>query len=508
MFEDLLSAAIVVLNWQTLAAISLGTIVGLMIGAIPGLSATMGMALLSPFTFFVSPLIGIPFLIGLFKGGTFGGSVSAILIGTPGTAANAATLLDGYEMRKQGRAGAAMMGALNASLVGDAFGTVALIFGAPALALIAIQFGPHEFFALVLFSLTMICYVSGSSLAKGVLAASIGVLFALIGTDPIGGTPRLTFGLPELQGGLNVIALVTGLFGIAEVLIQMESFGRKEKTVKDSVAVHIAGAGMQLGAVVTHLWTIVRSSLVGTFIGALPGIGSETSPWVAYGLAKRASKTPEKFGKGAFEGVVAPEAANNAVCAAAMIPMLVFGIPGDIVTAILMSALIAQGLQPGPFLISEHRDVIFGLFMSVLFATVALYVFGRLTMRWWIRILTIPRPLLYAIVVAFCVVGTYSVKSSSFDLGVMFVFGIIGYAMRKLDIAIAPMLLSFVLAKILEESLRRGLVQSDGNLAAFFERPITAVILVLTVLMLVTFGILEWRRRRLGRTRKSSEASG
>ncbi len=501
MFEDLLAAAVVVFNWQTIAAISAGTVAGLMIGAIPGLSATMGMALLSPFTFFVGPLIGIPFLIGLFKGGTFGGSISAILIGTPGTAANAATLLDGYEMRKQGKAGPAIMGALNASLIGDAFGTVALIFGAPALALIAIQFGPHEFFALVLFSLTMICYVSGRSLAKGVLAATIGVFFALIGTDPIGGTPRLTFGLRELTGGLNVIALVTGLFGITEVLIQMESFGRSRMSVASSVNLHLAGAGMQFRSVVKHLWTIVRSSLVGTFIGALPGIGSETSPWVAYGLAKRASKEPEKFGRGAYEGVVAPEAANNAVCAAAMIPMLVFGIPGDIVTAILMSALIAQGLQPGPFLISEHREVIFGLFMSVMFATVALYVFGRLTMRWWIRIMTIPRPLLYSIVVAFCVVGTYSVKSSSFDLAVMLAFGIIGYVMRKLDIAIAPMLLSFVLAKILEESLRRGLVQSDGSILAFFERPITAVILSLTVLVLIAFAVLEFRRRRAGGTR-------
>ena len=495
MIEDLLAAAVVVFNWKTILAISLGTIVGLMIGAIPGLSATMGMALLSPFTFFVGPLIGIPFLIGLFKGGTFGGSVSAILIGTPGTAANAATLLDGYEMRKQGRAGEAMTGALNASLVGDAFGTVALIFGAPALALIAIQFGPHEFFALVLFSLTMICYVSGKSLAKGVLAASLGVLFALIGTDPIGGTQRLTFGLRELQGGLNVIALVTGLFGITEVLIQMETFGRSRRPTIQAVGVRLAGAGAQLRGLAAHLWTIIRSSLIGTFIGALPGIGSETSPWVAYGLAKRASKNPEKFGNGSLEGVVAPEAANNAVCAAAMIPMLVFGIPGDIVTAILMSALIAQGLQPGPFLISEHRDVIFGLFMSVLFATAALYIFGRLTMRWWIRILAIPRPLLYSAVVAFCVVGTYSVKSSSFDLAVMFVFGIVGYVMRKLDIAIAPMLLSFVLAKILEESLRRGLVQSDGSILAFLERPIAAVILGLTGLVLIAFAVIEWRRR-------------
>ncbi|MCY4542486.1 MAG: tripartite tricarboxylate transporter permease [Rhodobacteraceae bacterium] len=505
MIEDLLVAATVVFNWQTLAAISAGTIVGLMIGAIPGLSATMGMALLSPFTFFVGPLVGIPFLIGLFKGGTFGGSISAILIGTPGTAANAATLLDGYEMRKKGKAGVAMMGALNASLVGDVFGTVALIFGAPALALIAIQFGPHEFFALVLFSLTMVCYVSGRSLAKGVMAASLGVFFALIGTDPIGGTPRLSFGLRELQGGLNVIALVTGLFGITEVLIQMESYGRRRKLATSVIAVELAGVGTQLRSISKHLWTIVRSSLVGTFIGALPGIGSETSPWVAYGLAKRASKTPERFGKGTLAGVVAPEAANNAVCAAAMIPMLVFGIPGDIVTAILMSALIAQGLQPGPYLIAEHRDVIFGLFMSVLFATVALYIFGRLTMRWWIRVLTIPRPLLYSVVVAFCVVGTYSVKSSSFDLAVMFVFGVIGYVMRKLDIAIAPLLLSFVLAKILEESLRRGLVQSDGSLLAFFERPITAGILTLTALLLLTFAVLTWRRYRSGRIERSQD---
>ena len=492
MFEDLLSAAFVVLNWKTLIAISAGTIVGLMIGAIPGLSATMGMALLSPFTFFVEPLVGIPFLIGLFKGGTFGGSVSAILIGTPGTAANAATLLDGYEMCKKGRAGEAILGALHASLVGDFFGTIALIFGAPTLALIAIKFGPHEFFALILFSLTMICYVSGRSLAKGVLAATLGVLFALIGTDPLGGTPRLTFGFSGLQGGLNVIALVTGLFGITEVLMQMESFGSRAINKVVSAEVNLGGFRTQLKAVFQHLRTIIRSSLIGTFIGALPGIGSETSPWVAYGLAKRASKEPETFGQGSFDGVVAPEAANNAVCGAAMIPMLVFGIPGDIVTAILMSALIAQGLQPGPFLIAEHREVIYGLFMSVLFA---LYIFGRLTFRWWIRILVIPRPLLYSTIVAFCVVGTYSVHSSIFDLAVMFVFGLIGYIFRKLDIALAPMLLSFVLSKILEESLRRGLIQSDGNLLAFFERPITAVILLLTAIVLITFAVLEWRRR-------------
>ena len=381
-----------------------------------------------------------------------------------------------------------------ATITGD--GTIALIFGAPALALIALKFGPLEFFSLILFSLTMICYVSGPSLAKGVLAATMGLLFALIGTDPLGGTPRLTFGLLELQGGLNVIALVTGLFGITEVLIQVEKFGPIEKAKNFSKDVYLPSIKENISLVSRHLRTIIRSSMIGTFIGALPGIGSETSPWVAYGLAKRASKKPEDFGKGSLDGVLAPEAANNAVCGAAMIPMLVFGIPGDIVTAILMSALIAQGLQPGPFLIVEHREVIYGLFMSVLFATFALYIFGRLTLRWWMKILTIPPALLYSLIVAFCVVGTYSVKTSSFDLAVMFVFGVIGYIFRKLDIALAPMLLAFVLAKILEESLRRGLVMVDGNIMAILQRPIAATILFLTLLVLITFAIIEFRKRK------------
>jgi putative tricarboxylic transport membrane protein len=496
MLHDILNAASMVLGWETLVAVSLGTIVGLVIGAIPGLSATMGMALLSPFTFFVSPLVGIPFLIGLYKGGTYGGSVSAILIGTPGTASNAATLLDGYEMRKQGRADEALMGALHASLVGDIFGTIALIFIAPLLALIAIKFGPHEFFALILFSMTMVCYVSGNSLAKGALAAALGIFFALVGSDPLGGTPRFTFGISELSGGISIIAIVTGVFGITEVLIQMETFGRGAKLLPELTGVVIDRTRTRLRTLVPHLRTIIRSASIGTLIGALPGIGAETSSWVAYGLAKRASKTPELFGKGELDGVVAPESANNAVCGAAMIPMLVFGIPGDIVTAILMSALIAQGLQPGPFLISDHRDVIYGLFISVALATVALYIFGRLTMGWWIRILSIPRPLLYSMVVVFCTVGTYSVHSSVFDLTVMFAFGALGYVMRKLDIAVAPMVLAFVLSKILEPSLRRGLVQTDGSILGFLDRPIAATFIILTAVLLASMAVVEVRRMR------------
>lgn len=505
MLQDLYIAATTVIGWETAIAVALGTIAGLLIGAIPGLSATMGMALLSPFTFFLDPLLGIPFLIGLFKGGTFGGSVTAILIGTPGTAMNAATLIDGYPMRQNGRAGEALNGALNASLVGDLFGTIALIFLAPLLALVAIKFGPHEFFALILFSLTMVCYVSGNSLLKGILAASLGMFFALVGSDPMGGTPRFTFGFNELSGGISVIAIVTGLFGITEVLIQMETFGRKDSMVKELAGLAVKRTKMAWSKLFSHLWTIVRSSLIGVVIGTLPGIGGETSSWVAYGMTKRASKQPEKFGKGELDGVLAPEAANNAVCGAAMIPMLVFGIPGDIVTAILMSALIAQGLQPGPFLIVEHRDIIYGLFVSAFMATIALYIFGRLTMGYWIRILKIPRPLLYTLVVVFCTVGTYSIHSSSFDLLLMFGFGVLGYVMRKIDIAIPPLVLAFVLTSIMEPAFRRSLIQSDGNLLAFLERPIAAIFIGLTMIVVISIGYVEIRRA--GRKR-AAESSG
>jgi len=495
MLEDLLSAAGAVFHWYTFAAIALGMVGGLVIGAIPGLTATMGMALLSPFTFFMDPVIGISFLIGLYKGGIFGGTISAVLIGTPGTASNAAVVADGFALRNQGKAGLALHAGLLGALAGDLAGSVSLVFLAPLLASVAIHFGPQEFFALILFSLTMVCYVSGTSLAKGLVAASLGIFLALIGTDPIGGVPRLNFGIPELSSGIETIAIVTGVFGITEVLIQMEKFGR-EKIPGSRAAVALGSMRIPISSLIPRWWTFLRSALIGTFIGVLPGIGSETSTWVSYGIAKRSSKHPERFGEGELDGVIAPEAASSAECGAAMIPMLVFGIPGDIVTAILMSAFVAQGLQPGPFLLTEHRDVIYSLFISVLISSVFLYVIGRITMPWWGRVLRIPGPLLYSLVTVFCVVGTYSVHSQMFDVYMMLIFGVVGYLMRKLGIAVAPMILAFILSTILEESLRRGLVQSGGDILAFAERPIAAVFFGLTALVIASFVWGEVRRRK------------
>tara|TARA_B100000700_G_scaffold268400_1_gene309029 strand:+ start:243 stop:1703 length:1461 start_codon:yes stop_codon:yes gene_type:complete len=465
-------------------AIFCGVSGGLIIGAIPGLSVTMAMALLAPITFFMEPLIGISFLIGLFKGGTYGGSISSILIGTPGTAANAATILDGYEMAKRGKAGKAILGGLYASLIGDFAGSIALVFGAPLLALIALRFGFPEYFALILFSLTMVCFISGNSLSKGIFSAAIGLFLGLIGSDPIGGVPRLTFGISELQSGISVVPLAIGLFALSEVLVRAETLKSEKFRYMGNEALGIVQ--LKFTEIITNLKTILRSSAVGTLIGALPGIGSETSSWVAYGLAKRASKTPDEFGKGKLEGVLAPEAANNAVCGSAMIPMLVFGIPGDVVTVLLMSALIAQGLNPGPSLIEDNQTLFFGLFISVFVATCFLFLIGRLSLKLWVRLLNIPPALLYGVVVVLCIVGTYGINSDYFDLIVMVCAGVLGYIMRRLDIGLPPLILTFVLSTLLENSFRRGMIQADGNIFFFLERPIAVVFVILTLFVLIS----------------------
>jgi putative tricarboxylic transport membrane protein len=490
MLEALFAAISTASHPASLAAIFVGTAIGVIIGALPGLTATMGMALLSPFTFFFPPTIGIPFLIGLYKGGTFGGSISAVLIGTPGTASNAATMLDGYALAKKGEGPRALSLALWASVFGDLVGTLALVVGAPMLAAFALRFGSPEFFALTVFSLTLVCYVSGASLAKGLLAASIGMTMALVGTDPIGGSQRFTFGVQDLSAGIGVIPLAIGLFGLSEVLVQLTGYRAKDIVAplrNTAFPIRLALAELKL-----YPRTILRSSFIGTGIGALPGVGAETSNWVAYGMAKRASRDPGSFGKGNVEGVIAPEVAANAVCGAAMVPMLVFGIPGDIVTAIMMGALIAQGLQPGPSLIADNAPVFYSLFISMFFAMLALAIVGYFAVRYAGKILSAPKPLLFSVVTVLCFAGTYAVNASVFDVGLMVGFGVLGWLMRQFGVPIAPLVLAFILSRLVEDSLRRTLIQSDGSLMVFIERPIALVFLVLTVL---TLGSIVMRSR-------------
>jgi len=423
--DQLLQATATVLRWDALAMIVVGNILGIVIGALPGLTATMGMAIFSPLTFFMPPLVGIPFLLGLYKGGTYGGSISAILLGTPGTASNAATVMDGYPMAQQGRGGKALKTAIYASTIGDFFSDIVLVAAAGPLAAIALQFGPPEFFALILFSLTVIASLAGRSLAKGLISAFLGVLLALIGIDPVSGASRFTFGIGDLRGGITFIPLMIGLFGLSEILVQVS---------RTSEALTVLGAKEDPAAnrvtfreILTGYWrTVIRSCLVGSALGALPGIGAETSCWVAYGMAKRASRHPDRFGKGEIEGVIAPEVGNNAVCGATLVPLLTFGIPGDVVTAVMMGAFIAQGLRPGPLLFRDHLDVIYGIYIALFLASLAMFLVAVLTIGLWVKVLQVPRSILYPVILMLCVAGSYAINSSLFDVAMMVFFGVVG----------------------------------------------------------------------------------
>ena len=494
MLEAVFGAISVATQPEALIAVVVGVIVGVVIGALPGLTATMGMALLAPFTFFMPATVGIAFLIGLYKGGTFGGAITAVLIGTPGTASNAATMLDGYPLAQKGQGPRALTTALWASVAGDLFGTVTLVVGAPLLAVVALRFGSPEFLALTIFSLTLVCFVSGKSLAKGLMAAAIGMCIAIIGTDPIGGSPRMTFGVTDLIAGINVIPLAIGLFGLSEVLVQLGKY-------RPSISTRIVSQAVSIRDGLRGLWdyprTIVRSALIGVGIGVLPGLGAETTNWIAYGLAKRGSREPETFGKGNVEGVIAPEVASNAVCGAAMVPMLIFGIPGDIVTAIMMGALIAQGLTPGPSLISDNPDIFYALFVSMFIAMICLAIVGTIAIRHAGLVLNVPKPLLFSIVTVLCVAGAFSVNSSMFDVGLMVLFGLLGWVLRQFEIPVAPLILAFILSRLIEDSMRRTMIQGDGSLMIMLERPIAAGFLVLTALIILSLFVSARRSRIL-----------
>lgn len=483
MLNAIQDAAIIAFQPMPMLAVLVGVIIGTVIGALPGLTATMGMALMAPFTFFMPAVVGIAFLIGLYKGGTFGGSITAVLIGTPGTASNAATMLDGYPLAQRGEGSKALSAALWGSVFGDFVGTVALVIGAPLLASFALRFGHPEFFALTVFSLTLVCFVSGDSLAKGLLAASIGIVISMIGVDPLGGGQRMTFGISGLSGGIGVIPLAIGLFGLSEVILQL---GQYRPNINTNIKSQTVTIFESIRTVLQYPRTVIRSALIGVGIGALPGVGAETSNWIAYGLAKRASKKPEEFGKGTVEGVIAPEVSANAVCGAAMVPMLIFGIPGDIVTAIMMGALIAQGLNPGPRLIVENQEIFYSLFILSFVAMFFLAFVGYYAIRYAGLILRVSKPILFSAVTVLCIAGAYSINSSLFDVGLMVAFGILGAMMRQIGVPVAPLVLAFILTPIIENSLRRTLVQSEGSLSILIERPISGGLLLITVLLLAS----------------------
>lgn len=492
MLESLIQGFQYIFSWGSLAAILLGLSSGILVGALPGLTATMAVAVLSPFTFFIEANLGIPFLIGVYKGAIYGGSIPAIMVNTPGTAAAAATSLDGNVLARQGQARRALEISLYASVIGDFLATIVLIFVAAPLTELALKFSSPEFTMLFLLSLTMIAAVSGESFAKGLLSAALGMLIACIGLDPMSGSQRLTFGITNLLGGISLVPLLLGLFALSEVLIQSEQPPRRYT----STTRRAEEQGVSFTDLKKTMPTIVQSSALGVFLGSLPGLGAEISCWMAYGLAKRRSKTPEKFGQGSLEGLAAAESGNNAVCPAALIPMLVFGIPGDTVTAVLLGAFLAQGLTPGPLIITQHREIIYGIFSLLLVGNFLLLFLGYGAITYLRNISRLPPGLLYPAVTATCFAGAFAVNSSFFDLVVAAIGGFAGYLMRKTAIPIPPLIIALLLAPGLENAIRQSLLFSNNSFTIFVTRPISAALFALLV-VIILFLIRNAVRSRL-----------
>lgn len=488
-------------QWTTLLAILAGVVVGIVIGSMPGLTVSMGMALMLPFSFALTPTAAIGLLLGVHVGGVTGGSVSAILLNIPGTPSAAATVMDGHPMAARGEAGKALGTAVLASLVGGLVSLATLVLIAPQLAALALNFGAPELFAIVLFGLTIIVGVSGESVLKGAIAGLVGLAIMTVGLDPILGVPRFTFGQVELQAGISLLPAMIGLFAIPQILTELEPHLRSGvATVRSRVSAKLPNRSETRKLLPTFL----RGSLIGTLVGIVPGTGGPIASFLAYDQEKRRSRNRDDFGRGAMEGVAAPEAANNGVQGSALIPMLTLGIPGDPIVAVLMGGLIIHGLQPGPLLFEQQPAFVTGIFLSIIVAYVFTVVVQLRLIPLFVQVLKIPRPYLLSVIAVLAVAGSYAVDFTLLAVGTMLFFGLLAYAMGKFGFPTIPVLLAVVLGPILEEQFRRALVISNGDPTVFFSRPLSLTFILLAMLMLLSpllrNNVLPKVKQALGRT--------
>ena len=492
MLDMIINGFIDIFTFINLLWIIFGTLLGIVIGAIPGLTATMGVALLLPMTFGMSPLPAISMLLGVYCGGMYGGSITAILINTPGTPAAAATSLDGYPLAKQGLAGKALKMAIYSSTVGGLFSALMLILIAPQLAKMALKFGAPEYFALVLLGLTVIAGISGKSLSKGMIAGCLGLLMSCIGLDPMLGMPRLTFGSLYLSSGLSTVPVLIGLFAIAEILENSEKIGVKGKRLE----LHKIEGSQKVSfhEFKSHFVTMLKGSVIGTYIGIIPGIGSGVAAFVSYNEAKRSSKNPEKFGNGAMEGVVASESANNGATGATLIPLLTLGIPGDVVTAVLLGAFMIQGLTPGPLLFKDHGNTIFAIFAGLILINIVMFIFGVFGVKYFAHVNSLPAEILYSVIFVMCAIGAYAVDNTLFNVIIVIVFGVVGYIFRKLQMPGGPFLIAFLLGPLFEANMRRTVILFDGAMWKIYSHPIAMFFLILCLVSI--FFILRNNRKK------------
>ncbi|MGJ9457866.1 tripartite tricarboxylate transporter permease [Oceanobacillus sp. CF4.6] len=491
MGPDILEGLGMIMQPQHIILVLAGVILGTILGAIPGLSSTMGIALLLPITFTLSPVAAIAMLTAMYKGGLFGGSIAAILFNAPGTSAAAATALDGYQLTQQGKSGKAIRMALIGSSVGDMIGCIVLILIAGLIAKAALLFGPPEYVAIILFAFTMILGVSEKSLMKGFLALGMGILISTVGYDPVNGVPRFEFGSMEMSSGFTLIPVLIGLLAVPEAFRQIEEvFLNKMKKNKEEISsnVDLADSKITWKEVKGTRKILFRSAGIGTFIGTLPGLGPTIAAFMGYRSGAKISKDPN-YGKGSIDGVAAPEAANSAVASANMIPLLSLGIPGDVEAALILGALTIQGITPGPQIFVNNGPIVYGIYAGMIMAIIMNFFFNWYFVKFVIKLKNISIKIMIPIILILCIAGTFGYNQNMFDVKVMFFFGILGYLLSKFGIPITALLIGFILTPIIESSFRQTLTITDNGLLIFFERPIALMFIVITVITIISYFI-------------------
>ena len=465
-------------HFNILLSMCLGVIAGIIAGSIPGFTITMAIVLTLPFTFAMTPIWGMATMVGVYIGGLSGGLISAILLGIPGTPSAVATTFDGYPMAiKKGKPGEALMIGISASFLGSLIGMVVLVTLAPQVANIALKFGPWEYFSLIIFALTIIASVTGDSIIKGLLTGVFGLLISTVGTDPMTGFHRFTFGIISLRAGLPFLTVLIGIFAVSRLFTELEA--KKEgvenkKLVVSEVKVNLFGG---IKKVLSQPFNLIRSSLLGVLIGAIPGAGASISNILAYDQAKKGSKYPEKFGTGIADGIIASESANNGTAGGGLIPMMAMGIPGSAVTAVMLGALMVHGIHPGPLLITNHPEVAGGIFVSYFLASIFMFFVQAWGVNLFVKVISIPKFILVPVVLSLCIIGSYVLNNRLSDLYILFFLGIIGYFLIKNKFALAPIILGCILGPIAETNLRRAMMISyDWSL--FFTRPISLGFLI------------------------------
>lgn len=488
-FSSLLMGFGVALRPENLLFALIGCVIGQAVGVLPGVGPIAGMAILLPLTFRLDATGAIIMLSAIYYGAMYGGTITSVLINVPGEGASAVTCLDGYQMARQGRGGAALAIAAIGSFVGGTIATLALVIAAPPLATVALRFGPPEFFALMVLALCLLVGLSGKSVLRALLSGLIGLALSIPGTDIVEGTPRMTFGVNDLLDGVGFVPVIMGLFGIGEILFNAEG------QIQQVFEARMSSLWLTAKEIRDSVWPILRGTAIGLFMGLIPGIGTIVPTIASYAVEKKVSKHPEKFGTGAIEGVAGPETTNNAYANGAMIPLFTLGVPASPTIAVLMGAFMMNGLTPGPFLFRDKPDFVWGVIASLYIGNVILLVLNLPLVGVWVKLLKIPYSILFPLVLAFTIVGSYSVSHSVFDLGVLIASGVLGYICKKLDFPIAPMAFTLILGPLTEKALRQSLSMSGGDLAILARGPMATGLLVFSAFVLL-FPLLSIFRRR------------